>query len=177
MNCRCVIVCLALSTLAGPLWAAPTASLSPSSAQTALDGLIGKKTIIGFTVKGGTRYLGRALSGDHGLYVVERFHYVSAPATVPETTTQTTYVAGRNGRVRPVSKRVTTKVTSQKVIADDLAVNALLSGVAGASARPSEQPAGRELVAPSDVVCLQQLSPPLSGKASWTLSTLWPPHN
>lgn len=166
-----LVVSVVLLALAGPLWAEPAA---PSSAQAALDGLIGKKAVVGVTVKGGTRYLGRVLSGDHGLYVVQTFHYVSAPATVPETTTQTTPVAGRNGRVRPVTKRVTTKTTSQKTIADDVAVKALLSGVAGVGAHPSEQPAGRELIAPADVVSLQQLSPPPVGKASWTLLTVWP---
>lgn len=171
MNCRCLIVCSALLTAAAPLWSAPTL---PSSAQTVLDGLIGKKTIVGFTVHGGTRYLGRVLSGDHGLYVVEKFHYVSAPATMPETTTQTSYTMGRNRRLRPVTKQVTTNITSQKVIADDIAVKALLSGIAGPLARPGERPAGRELVAPSDVVCLQQLSPSPSGKAGWTLMTVWP---
>ena len=172
MNCRCWIVSSALIAVAVPLWSAP---MPPSSAQTVLDDSIGKKTILGFTMHGGTRYLGRVLSGDHGLYVVQTFHYVSAPATVPVATTQTISVAGWNGRLRPVTKRVTTKVTSQKIVADDAAVKALLNGVAGASARPQEQPAGRELVAPSDVVCVQQLSPPPSGKAGWTLSTLWPP--
>lgn len=177
MNCRCLFICSALFTTAGPLWSAPAASVPISSVPAVLDGLIGKKTIVGFTVHGGTRYLGRVLSGDHGLYVVEKFHYVSAPAAVPETTTQTTYAAGRNGRLRPVTRRVTTQMASQKIVADDIAVKALLSGVAGASARPSEQPAGRELVAPSDVVCLQQLSPSPSGKAGWTLLTVWPsPH-
>ncbi len=168
-----LVVGAILAALVGPLWAAPASPAPQISVQPVLDGLIGKHSVIGFTVHGGTRYLGRVLSGDHGLYVVQTFHYVSAPATGSVTTTQTSFVLGRNGRLRPVTKRVTTKQTSQKTIADDVAVRALLSGVAGASARPSEQPGGRELVAPADVVCLQQLSPPPAGKANWAIKTLW----
>jgi hypothetical protein len=158
----------ALAVLASPAWAA-----SDSSAKPILEGLIGKHQVIGFTVHDGSRFLGRVLSGDHGLYIVQTFHYVTAPVTVPVTTTQTSYVVGRRGQVRPVTKRVTERETTQKTVADDAAVKALVSGVAGASFHPQEQPAGREMIAPTDLRCLQQLSPPPSGKANWTLQTLW----
>lgn len=166
----------ALAVLAGPVWATPDTSAKP-----VLDGLIGKHQVIGFTVHDGSRYLGRVLSGDHGLYVVQTFHYattpVTTPVTMPETTTQTKYVLGRRGQVRPVTKsmtkRVTRRETTQNTVADDAAVQALVGGVAGAAFRPQEQPAGRELVAPTDLRCVQQLSPPPPGKASWTLQTLW----
>lgn len=158
----------ALALLAAPVWAAPDSTAKP-----VLNGLVGKHQVIGFTVHDGSRYLGRVLSGDHGLYVVQTFHYVTTPVTTPETTTQTNYVLGRRGQVRPVTKRITQKITTQNTIADDAAVKALVSGVAGASFRPQEQAAGREIVAPTDLRCLQQLSPPPTGTAKWTLQTLW----
>ena len=158
----------ALAVLAAPAWAVPDSPAKPI-----LDGLIGKHQVIGFTVHDGSRYLGRVLSGDHGLYVVQTFHYVTVPITGPVSTTQTSYVVGRRGQVRPVTKRVTRRETMQKPIADDAAVKALVGGVAGAAFHPQEQPGGREIIAPTDLRCLQQLSPPPPGKASWTLQTLW----
>lgn len=171
---KCLTSCFVWVVLTAPLWAAPVPPPSASSAQPVLDGLIGKHQVIGFTVHDGSRYLGRVLSGDHGLYIVQTFHYTAAPVTAPVSTTQTSYVTGRRGRVRPVTKRITQQVTSQKTVADDAAVKALVSGVAGPSFHPQEQPAGRQMIAPSEVVCLQQLSPPPAGKANWTLQTVWP---
>lgn len=169
MQIRNSLACFAaLAVLAAPVVAAPDSSAKP-----VLDGLIGKQQIIGFTVHDGSRYLGRVLSGDHGLYVVQTFHYVTAPVSVPVSTTQTNYVIGRRGQVRPVTRRVTRRETTEKTVADDAAVKALVGGVVGASFRPQEQSARRELVAPTDLRCLQQLSPPPSGEASWTLQTLW----
>ncbi len=169
MQMKSSLACFAtLAVVAAPVWAAPD-----PSAKLVLDGLIGKHQVIGFTVHDGSRYLGRVLSGDHGLYVVQTFHYVTVPVTGPVSTTQTSYVVGRRGQVRPVTKRVTRRETMQKAIADDAAVKALVSGVTGASFHPQEQPAGRELVAPTDLRCLQQLSPPSTGTAKWTLQTLW----
>ena len=163
------LVCFAaLAILAAPVWAAPDPPAKP-----VLDGLIGKHQVIGFTVHDGSRYLGRVLSGDHGLYIVQTFHYAAAPVTTPETTMQTNYVIGRRGQVRPVTRRITRQVTTQKTVADDAAVKALVGGVAGAAFRPQEQPAGREIIAPTDLRCLQQLSPPPTGTAKWTLQTLW----
>ena len=154
--CRFYAYCMLL-TLAAPLWADPPVP----AAQPALDGLVGKHRVIGFTERGGKRFLGRVLSGDHGLYVVQTFHYVSAPATATQTTTQTGYVpSGRFGRLRPVSRRVKNQVTTQKTIADAVAIRALVSGVAGPTFRPAEQPAGREMVSPADVTYLQELLPP-----------------
>ena len=196
--CRFYAYCMLL-TLAAPLWADPSVPAA-SSAQPVLDGLVGKHRVIGFTERGGKRFLGRVLSGDHGLYVVQTFHYVSAPATATETTTQTGYVpSGRFGRLRPVSRRVKTQETTQKTIADTVAIRALVSGVAGPTFRPPDQPAGREMVAPADVTFLQELMPPPVPAASlapssapttsstslapaattrpaaagWTLKTLW----
>ena len=192
--CRRLCACSLLLSLATPLWADPPVPAA-SSVQPVLDGLVGKHRVIGFTERGGKRFLGRVLSGDHGLYVVQTFHYVSAPATTTETTTQTGYVhSGRFGRLRPVSRRVKTQETSRKTIADVVAVRALVSGVAGPSFRPAEQPAGREIIAPADVTCLQELSPPAAASApaassstpsgapaaatrpasaGWALKTLW----
>ena len=182
MISRCLAACLLLAA-AVPLWADPpvTPAPAPLAQQSVLDGLVGRHPVIGFTERGGRRFLGRVISGDHGLYVVQTFHYTSTPATVTGTTVQTAYVSGRNGRLRPVTRRVKTQETTQKTIADDTAVRALLSGVAGPSFVPREQPAQREIVAPSDVICLQELSPPvLSGAAvpktaaaAWTMKTLW----
>ncbi len=162
-----LICAAALAVFSPPVWAAPDVPAQPI-----LDGLIGKHQVIGFTVHDGSRFLGRVLSGDHGLYIVQTFHYVTVPVTAPVTTTQTSYVVGRRGQVRPVTKRVTQRETTQNIVADDAAVKALISGVAGASFHPQEQPAGREMIAPTDLRCLQQLSPPTS-KANWTLQTLW----
>lgn len=169
MQIRNSLACFAaLAVLSGPVWAAPDTSAKP-----VLDGMIGKHPVIGFTENGGTRFLGRVLSGDHGLYVVQTFHYVTTPVKTPETATQTTVVVGRRGRIRPMTKRVTQQVTTQKTVADAAAVRALVGGVAGAAFHPQEQPAERQLIAPTDLRCLQQLSPPPTGKAKWTLQTLW----
>ncbi len=166
--CAAALAALSAMVVSAPVWAVPA-----STAKLVLDGLVGKHQVIGFTVHDGSRYLGRVLSGDHGLYIVQTFHYASAAVTTPETTTQTSYIYGRRGRVRPVTRRVTQQITSQKTIADDAAVKALVSGVAGASFRPQEQSGGREIIAPTDLRCLQQLLPPATGKANWTLQTLW----
>ena len=175
MKTHChLICCSALLALTAPLTADPPGITPPSpTQQSVLDGLAGKHQVIGFTERGGRRFLGRVLSGDHGLYVVQTFHYVSAPATETVTTEQTTLVPGRSHRYRPQTKQVKTRETTQTTISDDAAVRALLSGVAGASFRPAEQPAQREIVAQGDVLCVQQLSPPPAGTASWTLKTLW----
>ena len=188
MRSHRALTCFAFLYFAAPLWAdppAPIASASPSTAplaqQTVLDGLVGKHRVIGFTEPGGRRFLGRVISSDHGLYVVQTFHYTSTPAAATVTTPQTTYVAGRRGRLRPVTRQVKTRVTTQKTIADAAAVQALLSGVAGPVFVPSEQPAQREIIAPADVTCLQELVPPVPAAAAspkpaspgWTLKTLW----
>ncbi len=195
---RRLIACSLLIALAAPLWAdtpgtpapappapAPPAPAPPAPAppaqQGVLDGLVGKHRVIGFTKAGGRKFLGRVLSADHGLYVVQTFHYTSTPATVTETVPQTTYRTGRNGRVRPVTRRVKTQETTQKTLADATAVRALLSGVAGPSFVPSEQPAQREIIAPADVTYLQELVPPVpaaaaapkTASAGWTMKTLW----
>ncbi len=182
MDCRSWCACSLLLTLSGPLRADPSiadpSALAASSARTVLDGLIGKHQVVGFTERGGSRFLGRVLSGDHGLYIVQTFHYASSPAAVTETQPQTAYVVGRNGRLRAKTRQVKMRVTTQKAIPDTAAVRALLSGVAGPSFVPSEQPAQREMLAPSDVTCLQELSPPAAAapktaSANWTLKTLW----
>jgi hypothetical protein len=153
------IACSALIACAGPLWADSSAPAA-GSAQPVLERLVGKHHIIGFTRPSGERFLGRVISGDHGMYVVQTFHYTTAPAKMTETTTQTGFVVGRNGRLRPVTRRVKTQHTTQKTIADDVAVQALLRGVGGPSFRPSEQPAQRVIIASTDVRCLQELLPP-----------------
>ncbi len=181
--------CLALTALALPAWAdAPKTPPVGGTAHPVLDKLVGKHEVVGLTERGGSRFLGRVLSGDHGLYVVQTFHYVSSPATTLQTTTVTTFTA----RGRPKTSRVTRRVTSQSVLADDVAVRALLSGVAGPSYHPHEETAGREMVAATDVICIQELSPPAKAKApsllmspanapplnlpastGWTIKTLW----
>ena len=186
MDCRYLCACSLLLTLAAPLLAAPPVTVLPAPPpqplppqQSVLDGLVGKHRVVGFTEQGGRRFLGRVLSGDHGLYVVQTFHYVTLPATVTETQPQTAYVAGRNGRLRIVTRQVKTRATTQKTITDETAVRALLSGVAGSGFVPGEQPAQRELIAPADVTCLQELLPPAkaaapkTAAAGWTLKTLW----
>ena len=183
--------CLALLVLAAPVSADPPQTPpAGGTAQAVLDKRIGKHEVLGFTERGDKRFLGRVISGDHGLYVVQTFHYVTAPATTLQTTTTTVRV-GR--RWKP--SRVTTKVTTQSVVADDVAVRALLSGVAGAGYRPHEEAGPREMVAPGDVLCLQELLPPAKAKspalltssanalppnrpaastsAGWTMKTLW----
>lgn len=203
MNRR-VFACSAFLFLAAPLWADPAAPLAPAppspaplAQQTVLDGLVGKHRVIGFTERGGRKFLGRVISADHGLYVVQTFHYTSTPATVTETTPQTTtpqttYRTGRNGRLRPVPRtvprQVKTRETTPKTLADATAVRALLSGVAGPSFVPSEQPAQREIIAPADVTYLQELVPPVlfpaapktaadaapkAASPGWTMKTLW----
>ena len=99
-HCRWA-ACSLLIILAAPIWAAPalpaapaaasapTATAAGNSAQPVLDSLVGKQEVIGFTKRGGERFLGRVLSGDHGLYVVQTLHYVTAPATVTQTTPET----------------------------------------------------------------------------------------
>ena len=171
---RRVIFCTALITLSAPLWADSPKPPPVLPAQAALDTLAGKTQVVGFTERDGTRFLGRVLSGDHGSYVVQTFHYVTAPRTTPETTSQTLMVAGRNGRLRPQTKKITTQVTTQNTIADDTAVRALLSGVAGYAFRPLEEAGRRELITPADVMCLQTLSPPTKPTSpGWTMKTLW----
>ncbi len=164
MSIQRLCACSLLLTFAAPLWADPSVPAA-SSAQPALNGLVEKHRIIGFTERGGKRFLGRVLSGDHGLFVVQTFHYVSAPATTTETTTQTGVVSGRFGRLRPKTRRVKTQETTQKIIPDTVAIQALLRGAGGPSFRPAEQPAGREIVAPADVTCLQELLPPAAAPA------------
>ena len=185
--CSHFIGCAATLALSVPLWAdAPTTAAPSQTAaasltdQPVLDTLIGKRQVIGLTLRGGSRSLGRVLSADHGLYVVQTFHYVSAPMTTPVSEPRTTLVTGRNRRRSQVTKWVTTRVTTQNVIADDVAVQALLSGVTGASYRPREEAGPREMVAPADVLCIQELSPPPTAKAAapsassgWTMKTLW----
>ena len=183
-----------------PTAAAPAAAAPGASAQPVLDSLVGKHEVIGFTVRGGERFLGRVLSGDHGLYVVQTFHYTTAPATVTQTTPETVVTPGRRGRMRVQTKKIKTRETTQAAVPDDAAVAALVRGVGGPSFRPAEQPAGREMVAPAEIVSLQALRPPKKAKASpspssaaappvpasdapaapassakWTLKTLWPP--
>jgi hypothetical protein len=170
--------CSALITLASALWAAPSAPAT-GSAQPVLESLVGKHHVIGFTRPSGARFLGRVLSGDHGLYVIQTFHYTTAPAKMTETTMQTGFVVGRNGRLRPVTKRIKTQHTTQKTIADDVAVRALLQGVGGAAFRPSEQPAQRVIIAPTDITCLQELLPPPAAAApapSGTVASALPPN-
>ncbi|MGI4787718.1 MAG: hypothetical protein ACRYFS_02585 [Janthinobacterium lividum] len=181
--CRSVSIS-ALMISALPVWAdTPTVPPATSPAMPVLDKLVGKHKVIGLTERGGSRYLGRVLSGDHGLYVFQSFHYIGAP----QTTLQTTTVTGYRRR-----SQKTTRVTTQTTVADDVAVQALVSGVTGSTYRPREEAAGRELVAASDVVCIQELSPPFKSKAAvpaasvastvptapavstkWTLKTLW----
>jgi hypothetical protein len=181
----------ALLVLAVPLLAGtPATAGAGQSVQPVLKKLVGKPEIIGLTLRGGSRFLGRVISGDHDLYLVQTFHYESAPAKTAVATPQTTVVTGRNRRMSYKTKWVTKQVTTHTVIPDDVAVKALLSGVAGASYRPHEQKGARELVAPADVLCVQSLSPPAkpvvlspslaaaqpaSAPASpgWTLKTLW----
>ncbi len=135
--------------------------------------------MIGITERGGRRFLGRVLSGDHGLYIVQTFHYVCVPAAVMQTTPQTVYMIGRNGRLRTQRRQVKAQVPTQKTIADESAVRALLSGAAGAAFVPTEQPAQREMIAPADVTCLQELLPPAvtaapkTTSSGWALRTLW----
>lgn len=193
MFTRYLVLCLISAAAAAPLLADPPATPAPAppAQQSVLDGLVGKHPVIGFTERGGKRFLGRVLSGDHGLYVVQTFHYTSTPApvteTTPQTTTQTTtpqttYRTGQNRRLRRVTRRVKTQATTRKTIADAAAVRALLSGVAGPSFVPTEQPAEREIVAPADVTYLQELVPPVAATAAapkatgggWTMKTLWP---
>ena len=175
--------------------AAPTAA-------SALDSLIGKPQIVGITKQDGARFLGRVISGDHGMYVVQTFQF----AGPPHVTSQTTLTQGmprltgrgRNRRyTTPKSTRHTTKATEATVIPDDQAVRLLLAGVAGANTNPGEVPGTRELVSASDVTYVQALSPPKkiaatvakpsapvipgaakpasASPAAWTMTTLWPP--
>lgn len=202
MKIRCLSAACSLAlAVAAPVWAAPAAppvSALPepavaapagSSAQPVLDSLVGKKEVLQFTKSGGRQFLGRVLSGDHGLYVVQTFHYVTAPATVTETTPETTATVGRRGRVSYRTKKVKTRETIQKTVPDAAAVSALLRGVGGPSFRPAEQLAGREMIAPAEIATLQVLRPPKAAKAAapaasaapaaapaadWTLRTLWP---
>ena len=193
-HCRRFVLSSALLVLAAPLWAGPPKTSAASGpVQPVLDKLIGKHEVLGLTERGGTRFLGRIVSGDHGMYVVQTFHYVTSPATTVQTTT-TMVASGR--KWRPVRQRK--RVTTQSVLADDVAVRALLSGVAGPSYRPQEEAGPREMVAAGDVLCLQTLSPPTKAKTvvtppasastpppaqtssatkptspGWTMKTLW----
>ena len=170
------VSCTALLVLAAPLGAdTPQTIATGRTVPPVLDKLIGKPQVIGLTERSGSRCLGRVLSGDHGLYLIQTFHYVSAPLTTPVTTLQTSTVTGRNRRPSQVTKKVTTHITTQNVIPDDQAVQALLSGVTGPSYRPREEAGPREMVSPTDVLCVQELSPPPSHSASagWTMKTLW----
>lgn len=163
-HCRRFALSSALLVLAAPLWAGPPKTPAPSTPiQPVLDKLIGKREVLGLTERGGKRFLGRIVSGDHGLYVVQTFHYVTNPATTTQTTT-TIVTSGR--KWRPV--RHSTRVTTQSAVADDVAVSALLSGVAGAAYRPREESGPREMVAASDVLCIQKLSPPAKAKTAVT---------
>ena len=174
MNKFQIAAAAALLCLAVPIYAAPAAPTVTASA--ALDGLKGKRDILFVTTRGGTQMLGRVVSGDHGQYVFQAFHYVTAPAATPRTTTQTTYERGRNGRLRPVTKRTTTSVTTQNIVPDAAALRALVSGAAGPSFRPAEQPASRELVSAVEVQTVQTLLPPTGapGQTHWTLTNVWP---
>ena len=183
MRCHLPLSCLPLSCLTLLVLTAPLSADTPKtpvgSAQSILDKLIGKHAALGLTERGGL-FLGRVLSGDHGQYVVQTFHYVTAPATTLQTTTMVK--VGRQWK----PSRVTTKVTTTSVLADAVAVRALLSGVAGAAYRPQEEAGPRQIVAAGDVLCVQELSPPGKAKASalpdnapapnpaaWTMKTLW----
>ncbi len=191
----------ALLFLTTPLFADPAVPPMPAplaGAAAALDGLKGKRDILFVTTKGGTQMLGRILSGDHGQYTMQTFHYVTAPAaapkmpapTVPPQTTAPAYPAapayrrGQDGRLRPVPNRTTPQaperttppVPTQNIVPDAAALRALVSGAAGPSFQPAEQAAGRELVSATEVQTVQSLLPPTSapGQTRWTLKNVWP---
>lgn len=185
----------ALFLLATPLLADPAVPPTPAptaGAAATLDGLKGKRDILFVTTKGGTQMLGRILSGDHGQYTMQTFHYVTAPAaapkmpapTTPPQITAPTYRRGQDGRLRPVPNRTTPQVPerttppvpTQNIVPDAAALRALVSGAAGPSFRPTEQAASRELVSATEVQTVQTLLPPSGtpGQMRWTLKNLWP---
>ncbi len=211
------------TTPASPANSSPVSAVAPAAAggppASLLDSLIGRKQIVGLTKQDGTRYLCRVNSGDHGVYIVQKFHFAGPPRAATETERpapdltvpyyKTVTVGSGRDRQRfrvltdaapgpaPRSRRVRTE--SYTTIPDQRAVSLLLAGVAGANRSPREIEAERDMLAPSDVKCIQILSPPaappitpaaamagaspVAGSAAatssapasaWTLTTLWP---
>ena len=159
---------------------APTAAaIAPTPPAALLDSLIGKPQIIGITETSGTRFLGHVISGDHGMYVVQAFHFAGPPkittqkeaAAPPRQKAHTkTYTvgSGRNRqRIRvvtystvPGKKARKTRVQTDTTIPDDEAVRLLLRGAAGSNTKPREIAGTRTLLALTDVKYLQVLAPP-----------------
>lgn len=178
-----------------------TAKPAALTAAPVLDSLIGKPQIVGMTKQDKTRFLGRVISGDHGMYIVQTFQFAGPPhVTSQTTTTQGTPRLSGSGRNRhymtPKPTYHTTKMTEATVIPDDEAVRLLLTGVAGSNTDPGEVQKARQMVAASEVAYVQALSPPKktsiavkpsvpaspgvalpvsASPMAWTLTTIWPP--
>lgn len=171
------------TTTGAPAAPPATTSASPAavavSPKTLLDSLIGKKQILGVTKQDGTRYLCRIVSGDHGVYVAQEFHFAGPPKTAKETGTPTmgapkvhtkyiTIGSGRNRRRMPITtytpgtmqKARTAEVKTGTIIPDDQAVRLLLAGVAGSIKSPAEMEGVVDMLSTAQVKYLQLLTPP-----------------
>ncbi len=183
-----VLLALCLPAVAGAPKDKHKTPAVPVTVADALNQVTGKNQIVGITETSGTRFLGRVLSGDSGLYILQTFHFAGQPLV---TTQQTTWTTG-SGRKRR-TQHGTTRIYTDTTIPDDQAVRLLLSGVAGAST-PRELAGGRVMLSPTDVKFVQTLTPPISPKLSklstgqpvivsptaakqlgWTMASLWPP--
>lgn len=163
---------------APPIASAPATAASGPPASL-LQSLAGKDQIVGITENSGTRFLGRVISGDHGMYVVQTFHFAGPPKTTTRTVeaqparqqphTKTYTVGSGRNRQRihvvtystvPGTKKRTERFQTDTTIPDDEAVRLLLRGVAGPTLRPREISDARQMLAAGDVKYLQALSPP-----------------
>ena len=167
-----------------------TDSAAPASTVAdALNQVAGKPQIVGITETNGTRFLGRVVSGDHALYVIQTFHFAGPPHITRQAATRTV----GSGKKRHIIHGFTQTAT-ETTLPDDEAVKLLLSGVAGATTTPLEVAGPRQMLAPSDVKFVQALTPPDSPKMPkpaagqpvivsptaaqklvWTITSLWPP--
>jgi len=156
---------ISLAAQSPPSTAVPATA---NGAQSALDKLVGKAQIVGITKIDGTRVLGRILASNHGLYIVQSFHFAGPPQHQTERVG-----SGRHQRTKLITKQTT--------IPDDNAVRLLMMGVEGSIQKPREIQAERFMITPQDLKYLQALSPPSKKKSAgkstlrlWTMTTLWP---
>ena len=167
----------------------PAAPIAPAATVTdALNQVAGKNQIVGITETSGVRFLGRVIAGDHGLYVVQTFHFAGPPNVRTEPTTR---VVGSGKKRHTVNG--TTRVYTDTAIPDEEAVKLLLAGVAGATTTPRELAGPRAMLSPADVKFIQALSPPIAPKMpkgpagqsvlvsptaakqlGWRITSVWP---
>lgn len=167
-----------LTPPAAPIQAdAPPAPAAVPAAITnpVLDSLIHRSQIVSITRQDGKRFLGRVVGGDHGIYIVQTFHFAGPPRAKVHT-----IGSGRNRRM--------VRTETSTTIKDDTALRLLVAGVAGTNVHPREIQGERQMLTGQDVRLIQALSPPslkptatptaaVSPTASpmaWTLTTIWP---